>query len=148
MAPVQREWMDASTALTVRHADEPGSCSADETAQLVERLGALARTLVAEGGADQEADQELERIPGWAAARAVATQLAEQTRGEAVTVLTGGELAQRYLEALRDAAGAVHYCRTVQHTSRSCWFSTAGPGAGLCGRVLIAAHRLRLPIPA
>lgn len=117
-------------------------CSADETAQVVERLGALARAVVADGGSAPE----LQRVPGWETARAVADELAEQTRGEGIVLLSGRELAQRYMVALHDAAAAVRYCRTVQHSSHSCWFSTAGPGAGLCGRVLAAAHRLRDPI--
>ncbi len=138
----QHDWVNTSAALTVRHGDAPPSAVA--AAQIVERLGALARALVME----DEAGEALDGIPGWLAAQALAAELAGQTRGQAVTVLSGMELAWRYMEALRDAAGAVHYCRTVQHASRSCCFSIAGPRAGLCGRVLVAAHRLDLPVPA
>jgi hypothetical protein len=52
------------------------------------------------------------------------------------------DLADRYLRALRDAAPAVYYCRRVLHPSGRCWFSTGGPDADLCGRVLSLSHRL------
>lgn len=50
------------------------------------------------------------------------------------------ELAQTYLQALCDAAGAVYFCRRVEHASGGCWFSVEGPQADVCGRVLATGH--------
>lgn len=49
-------------------------------------------------------------------------------------------LAAAYLQALCAAAGAVYFCRRVEHASGRCWFSVLGPDADLCGRVLAAGH--------
>ncbi|HVM00376.1 MAG TPA: hypothetical protein VM324_13875 [Egibacteraceae bacterium] len=54
-------------------------------------------------------------------------------------------LAADYLEALCGAAGAVYFCRRIEHASGRCWFSVQGPGADLCGRVLAAGHRCSTP---
>ena len=59
----------------------------------------------------------------------------ETVHGEAA------DLAGAYLAALCDAAGAVYFCRRVEHASGRCWFSSEGSQADLCGRVLAAGHR-------
>jgi len=56
---------------------------------------------------------------------------------------SGSALAAGYVSAVREAASAVYYCRTVQHPAGCCWFSVHGPDDDLCGRVLVTAHRLR-----
>lgn len=55
---------------------------------------------------------------------------------------SGAALAGGYVDALRQAASAVYYCRTVQHPAGCCWFSVHGPEDDLCGRVLVTVHRL------
>jgi hypothetical protein len=54
-----------------------------------------------------------------------------------------GDPGRVYLAALSDAAAAVYYCRRTAHPGGTCWFSAAGPDADGCGRVLVAAHRIR-----
>lgn len=54
--------------------------------------------------------------------------------------LSPSDLTSDYLRALCSAAGAVYFCRRVEHASGRCWFSVQGPAADVCGRVLAAGH--------
>ncbi len=91
------------------------------TAALASRTGGTAALLLA--------DDLLDALP-----------LAPVGRGRIAG--SGAALAGGYVEAVREAASAVYYCRTVQHPAGCCWFSVHGPDDDLCGRVLVTAHRL------
>lgn len=53
------------------------------------------------------------------------------------------EVAQLYVQALRNALGAVFYCQRVQHLMGDCWFSGEDrPGEALCARTLAITHVL------
>lgn len=58
---------------------------------------------------------------------------------------SGADLVEAYTDALRHAAGAVYYCRRVQHATGACWFSVHGAEYGVCGPVLAVAHCLAEP---
>lgn len=101
---------------------------------LVIRLVHSARTVAASAGATAACPP--------AAATLVGALSVADVPDSGETVRGGGEdLAAAYLDALCDAAGAVYFCRRVEHASGRCWFSTQGPEADLCGRVLVAGHR-------
>lgn len=80
-------------------------------------------------------------------AAALATALAEEPcvvpepTVEATTEPRRDPLAV-YLDALDHAATAAGTCRRLAHPGGRCWFSAAGPDAGVCGTVLATAHRL------
>lgn len=84
-------------------------------------------------------DCPLVGVEGGPAACRLATDLAALAPATNLQV-SGGDLPARYLAALREAAGAVYFCRRVQHAGGACWFSARGPADDLCGRVLAVAH--------
>lgn len=89
---------------------------------------------------------------GHAAAGEADPAIAEEPSGPVADVLEPQDLDpnhlmklhRRYVNALVDAAAVVYCCRRVLHTNGQCFFDAAGPGSGLCGRVLAVSHQLEL----
>lgn len=136
---VDTDWLRRMGALTV---EPDGAWPHDQILAahlLVIRLVNSARTVAASTGA-------ADACPSAAATLVAELSMAELSMAD---VPDSGETAHRepadlaaaYLHALCDAAGAVYFCRRVEHASGRCWFSTEGPAADLCGRVLAAGHR-------
>jgi hypothetical protein len=106
--------------------------------------GRVARLALAVAGLGEvDVGAALSGTPGGAAAADLAGELARvlPCPPQPDRTAAGRPLAQ-YLDALRDAAQAVYYCRRVQHAAGGCWFSIQGPRHDVCGRILVTAHLL------
>lgn len=148
------EWLRQAGQLTAEPASAWPSDQLLGGEVIATRLVALARALPVPAAAVATArsrpaadschcrghDCPLAGRPGGAAACRLAVDLAAQAPDSDLRIPSGADVPERYLAALRDAAGAVYYCRRVLHAGGSCWFSAAGPGDELCGRVLAVAH--------
>lgn len=136
----QEDWVRRLGALTVQPdsaADAPlGTTDRIVAAQtLVARLATAARGFIAAGACVHAADDQACDLAVELAALPVGTT-PEPGRGDAEIT---------YLRALRDAAGAVYYCRRVQHPGGRCWFDAEGEDHDdLCGQVLALTHRLAI----
>jgi len=112
----------------------------------VARLAVLARAVDADPD-DAEVRIAFESIRGGRRARALAHQLAAELPlavdpGRSRVGLSGADLAATYADVVRHAAGAVYYCRRVQHATGACWFSVHGADHDVCGQVLAVSHCL------
>ncbi|MEX2620618.1 MAG: hypothetical protein WD250_10395 [Egibacteraceae bacterium] len=131
---VDTDWLRRMGALTV---EPDGAWPPDQILAarlLVIRLVNSARTVAASTGAADACPSDAATLVA-ELSMADVPDSGETARGEPA------DLAAAYLHALCDAAGAVYFCRRVEHASGRCWFSTEGPVADLCGRVLAAGHR-------
>lgn len=127
------DWLRRIGALTV---EPDGAWPHDQIVAarlLVVRLVSSARPVAASAVATAA-------CPPAAAALAPELSVADVPDLPEDTALDAGGLAASYLRALCSAAGAVYFCRRVEHASGRCWFSVRGPDADLCGRVLTAGH--------
>lgn len=112
----------------------------------VARLAVLARAVSAHTG-DTDVRSAFEELPGGRRARTLAGDLAAELPlavdpVRSRVVLSGADLVATYADVLRHAAGAVYYCRRVQHAVGSCWFSVHGADHDVCGQVLAVSHCL------
>lgn len=131
---VDTDWLRRMGGLTV---EPDGAWPHDQILAarlLVVRLVNSARTVAASTGA-------ADACPPTAATLVGELCMADVPDGGETGRSEPADLAAAYLHALCDAAGAVYFCRRVEHASGRCWFSTEGPAADLCGRVLAAGHR-------
>ena len=148
------EWLRRAGRLTAEPASAWPTDQLLGAEVLATRLVALARALPVPATAVARArahpseercgcagpDCPLAGVSGGAEACRLALDLAERAPACSLQIPPAPDIPQRYLDALREAAGAVYFCRRVQHAGGRCWFSTAGPDDDLCGRVLAAAH--------
>lgn len=140
-AAADRDWARRAGALTV---EPDGDWPADQlmaAERLVTRLVQRARLLVAVNDCVGEGHSAclLRAVPGGHAACTLAPALA-RVAYPSTHLPVMRDPAQAYLRALRDAAGAVYFCRRVEHASGRCFFSFDGPAVATCGRVLAASH--------
>lgn len=131
---VDTDWFRRIGALTV---ERDGESSRDELVAarlLVVRLVCAARSVASSPAAAAACPP---------VARNLATELSYADVPDVPRIgrVDAGQLAGAFLDALCEAAGAVYFCRRVEHASGRCWFSTQGPDADVCGRVLSAGHR-------
>lgn len=112
--------------------------------RLVDRLGAAALDFTESETCRHDTEDvcALDRFGAAREACALAGILAELAPSRAVLRRPRQDPVTAYVRALRDAAGAVYYCRRLAHASEKCWFSPTGPAADRCGSVLAVAHRL------
>ncbi|HVM12953.1 MAG TPA: hypothetical protein VM287_01300 [Egibacteraceae bacterium] len=134
---VDTDWLHQIEGLTIQPAGEWPQDQIVAARMRVVRLVRAARPVASSSGATAACPP---------AAATLARELAvadvpEMPRPED----TEEELADAYLDALSDAAGAVYFCRRVEHASGGCWFSAEGPEADVCGRVLAVGHRCSSP---
>lgn len=138
-------WVDEMIGLTVR---PDGDWPTDQlvAAQMrVARLAVLARAVAASD--DPELRTAFESMRGGRRALALARHLADELplavdpRRPRVG-LSAADLAATYADVVRHAAGAVYYCRRVQHATGACWFSVHGADHDVCGEVLAVSHCL------
>lgn len=127
------DWLRRMGALTVEPDGEWPHDQIVAARLLVVRLVCSARPLAASARA-------LASCPPRAAALAAELSVADVPDLPGDPTLSPSDLAADYLRALCSAAGAVYFCRRVEHASGRCWFSVQGPAADLCGRVLAAGH--------
>lgn len=141
-AATDTDWLRSIGALTVERDGDASSCEVSgHPADPILAARLCVSRLVAAASAVAATPQALACCPPAAAAL-----VAELTAGATPASRGHGaprpdRLVRAYLDALRDAAMAVYFCRRVEHASNHCWFSPAGPAADLCGRVLDAGHR-------
>ncbi|HWB72018.1 MAG TPA: hypothetical protein VG452_07355 [Egibacteraceae bacterium] len=144
----ERHWRRRAGGLTIQPEGDWPHDQLLAARILVDRLAALARALVDQPccAADGEGCQ-LDDVPGGRQACELLADLARLVPPDAAVHAsrTGRELARRYLQAIRDASGAVYFCRRVEHACGRCWFSPEGPGADVCAAVLAVSHRLQTP---
>lgn len=129
---VDTDWLRRIAALTV---EPQGAWPQDQIVAArtrVVRLVTAARPVASSPGASAACPPEAASL----ARELVDADVPEVPRVEA----SDAELAQDYLHALREAAGAVYFCRRVEHASGGCWFSVDGPQADVCGHVLAIGH--------
>lgn len=139
-AAEELEWMAQIGALTATPSpgwDRDAVAHASGTAM---QLVGLARALLDRGEVPRTAGTALD---------AGAAELADLVRLLAdVTIPSAAApdvdpLAPAFLDTLaNDACTAVFVCRTVLHRSGACLFPTPAVTTPLCGRVLMAAHRV------
>lgn len=129
---VDTDWLRRIEALTV---EPEGAWPQDQIVAArmrVVRLVSAARPLVSSPGASAACPPAATSL----ARELVFADVPEMPRVDA----SDAELAETYMHALCDAAGAVYFCRRVEHASGGCWFSVEGPQADVCGRVLAISH--------
>ena len=141
------DWLGQMECLTVQPEGSRPSDQLDNARARIARLAVSARPLA-------------EATPDYFAGLPYADEAAALARELAVVAPGPGRLEPplpssdrpvavlAYLQALRDAASAVYYCRRVSHPAGSCWFSVTGPDADVCGRVLALTHCLRAALQA
>jgi hypothetical protein len=139
-------WLRAAGALTIASARTAGDPLAEGAAAAAD-LGRTAAALVELHGDGCDHDPcRLAGRPGGAQACDLAADLAAGVPRSPLPAAGHRrgvtDPATRYLRALRESAGAVYYCRRVEHPTGRCWFSAQGPESGLCGKVLAVSHRL------
>ncbi|CAN5308433.1 hypothetical protein BH20ACT8_BH20ACT8_21890 [soil metagenome] len=139
-AAEELEWMaqiGALTAIPVQGRDGDAVAHASRTAM---RLVGLARALLDRGEVPRTAGTTLD--PGAADLADLVRMLADVTIPSAATPNVD-PLAPAFLDTLAsDGCSAVFVCRTVLHQSGACLFPTTAVTTPLCGRVLVAAHRV------
>jgi hypothetical protein len=139
----EQDWLRAAGALTI---DPRWATRGDPVAEgkaaaaTLTRLAAELREAwpAADGGACAcgRGPCRLTKHTGGTLACELATQLAASAPAAARRPRPDlADPVARYLQAVREVATAVYYCRRVQHPSGRCWFSIQGPRAELCGRV-------------
>lgn len=128
------DWLRRFGALTVEPDGEWPRDQILAARLLIVRLVCAARAL-------SRAPESLSACPAAAASLVPALARADVPGICGEEAPPGPDLAASYLRALCDAAGAVYFCRRVEHASDRCWFSADGPSADICGRVLAEGHR-------
>lgn len=128
------DWLRRIGGLTVEPEGQWPQDQIDAAQLLVARLVRAARPVAASRSAAAT-------LPPVAAGLAAELAAADVPDGPRPAILDASDLAATYLHALCSAAGAVYFCRRVEHASGRCWFSPEGPRTDLCGRVLAAGHR-------
>jgi hypothetical protein len=134
------DWLAGIECLTVEFEGDRRHTRFEDARARITRLAVQARALADAVPADFPGHPDAQEAA--ALARMLATTAPGPAAQEPAPAADRAAMARAYLEALREAADAVYYCRKVQHPAGSCWFSVAGPEADVCGRVLALTHRL------
>lgn len=139
---MQRAGTTVSTeGLTVQRPFEPLSVARGR----VRQLAAAARALTRHGPGGQCAcgpgPCAFAGIPGGAEACALLPPLSRLQPSDPPRA-SGAALRARYAGLLADSSGSVLVCRRFLHSEGRCLYLPDGASGSLCGRVLVASHRL------
>jgi hypothetical protein len=144
----ETDWVRRSGALTVLSLDGRPTDEVTEAAEAAHRLVDLARQLVTSGALSSDCNGPscvFVRTPEASRPCTLAWDLASTgipSIGPLAATAPPGVVADRFLQALAASSGAIFVCRRTLHASGQCLFAGGGAGTDLCGRVLVAAHRL------